>query len=177
MKKRSTSLITVLLMVFLVFSMPFMTFAQQTPKYEDERAAAKVDAERDAGNDVNKLIWGGVSCVAVPVGITLAGAGCAFALNWEFDRTRGLSGGEGLIVNLLICGGGIVAFSPAVLARFMKPTPPSERLLGKSPEYVDTYVDTYVRKVRQHRRRASVNGLGYAAMGIGIVSVLSQVIP
>ena len=177
MKKRSTSLISVLLTVFLVFSMLFMTFAQQNPKYEDERAAAKADAERDAANDVNKLIWGGVSCVAGAVGITgclLGGLIVAFGAEYG----DGWSDEEILITSLLTCGGGgIVAFSPVVLAGSMKPTPPSERLLGKSPEYVDTYVNTYVRKVRQHRRRASVNGLGYAAMGTGIVLVLNQVIP
>ena len=63
-----------------------------------------------------------------------------------------------------MCGGGIVAFLPAVLAISIKPTPPSERLLGKSPEYIDAYVDIYVRKVR--RRRGRVSAIG-SAVGVG----------
>ena len=166
MKKRSTSLISVLLMVFLVFSMPFMTLAQQNPEYEDERAAAKADAESDADNDVNKLIWGGIGGVAGVVGIIPTGLGCLFvALEDEFGD--GLSTEETLAVSLLICGGGIVACSPAVLAISIKPTPPSERLLGKSPEYVDTYVDTYVRKVRVRRGASSAIG---TVIGVGCLA-------
>ena len=167
MKKRSTSLISVLLMVFLVFSMPFMTFAQPNPKYEDERAAAKADAERDADNDVNKLTWGCVGGVLGVVGTASAVLGCLVAA-FEAESGDGLSADETLAVSLFIFGGGIVAVSPAVLAISIKPTPPSERLLGKSPEYVDTYVDTYVRKVRHHRRMATVKG---AAVGAGILGI------
>ena len=161
MKKRSTSLISVLLTVFLVFSMLFMTFAQQNPKYEDERAAAKADAERDADNDVNKFTWFYFSSLA-GIGAVLPG-GCSLGLA-ELGSDS-LSAEDKLIGSLCMCGGSIVAFLPAVLAISIKPTPPSERLLGKSPEYIDAYVDIYVRKVR--RRRGRVSAIG-SAVGVGL---------
>ncbi|MXV75881.1 hypothetical protein F4Z99_16610 [Candidatus Poribacteria bacterium] len=45
-------------------------------------------------------------------------------------------------------------------ANVSNPTVPSHRLLGKSPEYVDTYSDAYKRAIKN--RRVKMAGIGWS---------------
>ena len=60
--------ILALLMAMLTFSMPFVTFAQQSSL----QAEAIVAAERDAQNDVNKGLWFLAGCLGNIPGIIVA---------------------------------------------------------------------------------------------------------
>ena len=59
MKINSTFHVLVFLMAVLIFSMPFVTFAQQ----HSVQAEAITAAEQDANKDVNKFLWFGVGCI------------------------------------------------------------------------------------------------------------------
>ena len=52
-----------------------------------------------------------------------------------------------------------------------KLTPPPERLLGKSPQYIDVYTDVYKTRTRQLRGRYTTGGYGLFTM-IGLIVVL-----
>ena len=59
MKINSTFHVLVFLMAVLIFSMPFVTFAQQ----HSVQAEAAITAEADANKDVNKLLCFSAGCV------------------------------------------------------------------------------------------------------------------
>lgn len=50
--------------------------------------------------------------------------------------------------------------SPLVYADFYSPAPPTERFLGKSPEYIIAYKLIYVKEVKRRRRLSFIAGLG-----------------
>ena len=94
-------------MVVFVFSISFVTFAQQNSKLLE----AVIAAEQDAKTEVNQLKWWFSGC-------------CLF---------------------------GVVAAN-----RVSEPLP--ERLVGKSPEYVEVYTEAYKAKVKNLRLSAAVPG-------------------
>ena len=59
MKIHSTFHVLVLFMAVLIFSMPFVTLAQQN----SGQAEAMITAEQDANKDVNKPFWVGAGCL------------------------------------------------------------------------------------------------------------------
>ena len=118
MKINSTFHALVLFMAVLVFSMPFITIAQE----DSWKLEAKVVAEQDAEADTNQLLWIGGNFL-----LSLAG-GCVLG-------TVGLLG-----------------------AGLYEPSPPAERLLGKSPEYVLIYADAYRGKTKHIQVRSAFIG-------------------
>ena len=147
MKINSTIHVSVFLMaMLLIFNVPCITFAQQN----DDRVLAIFDAKRDAEADVNKLLWGAVGCVAVPACTILGFIGGAVV------GGQNSSGGYGLSLSPEAARGGLIGSGVGCLLPFIpisayKSGPPPERLIGKSPEYVKLYTDTYKSKVRQLR--------------------------
>lgn len=142
------SLFLALLMVVLTFSHPFLILAQQN--------SAEAQAKQDAEADLNKSLWIGVGCAVLPsiwLGGALVGL-CAGSLDQ--------SGGDFIISEQEACGaliGMIFGCSvPLTLVYNYRLTPPPERLLGKSPEYIDVYIDAYKTRTRQLRGQ-------YAAVG------------
>ncbi len=165
--------------VILIFSMPFAAFAQQNPmrtevskttavKDEDAvRLTAKAAAEQDASGDINKLLWFGagvgVCCIGGTIG-GLTGALVGDLIAPPADTGLGslaplLGFGDGAAVGCLV---GVVAgvSIPFIGIHSYQANPPAERLLGKSPKYVEFYTDTYKSKTR------SLRG-GWAAAGFG----------
>ena len=53
-----------------------------------------------------------------------------------------------------------------VHASVSTPTVPSDRLLGKSPKYVNTYTDTYKRSVKNQRIEMSAIGWGISLTAV-----------
>ena len=147
MKINSTFHVSVFLMaMLLIFNAPFITFAQQN----DDGVFARFDAKRDAEADVNKLLWGGVGFVAVPA-CTILGFLGGLAVG-----SQNSSGGYGLSLSPEEARGGLIGSGVGCLLPFIpisayKSGPPPERLIGKSPEYVKLYTDTYKSKVSQLR--------------------------
>ena len=96
--------------VLLVFSMPFVAFAQQ----KAELAAAKAAAEQAAKTDVNQRAWGVVG---------------------------------------FLCGSLTVA-----VAFTMQPPPLASRFVGKSPEHIRIYTQTYKAEIRNCQTGPAVLG-------------------
>ena len=125
-------------MVVLIFSMPFVTLAQENSSESNSKSAhqisvevsAKTAAERDAEINTNGLVWGGGSFVL--------GLGTG---------VLGLAGG---------CIGSIGIFAVYLL----EPSPPALQLLGKSPEYIEVYTRAYSAKARNLRLKQA--SMGYA---------------
>lgn len=87
--------VLVYLMVLLVLSLPFVSFAE----LNTIQAQAIADAEQDVSTDVNGTLW--------------------------------------------FLGGCLGNLTVIIIANVFEPTPPASRLLGKSPEYIAVYTDTY----------------------------------
>ena len=124
MKIDSTFQVLVLFMAVLVFSMPFVTLAQQNSEWADAVAAA----EQDAKANVNQGVWGAV--------------------------------------------GFLCSFPTVIVAFTMQPPPPAARFVGKSPEYIRIYTQTYKAKVRN--RQAGPATLGCLA-GLSALYLVSYV--
>ena len=62
-----------------------------------------------------------------------------------------------------------------VLAYSLPPTPPAEQLIGKSPEYVDFYTQTYQAKSKSIQGRSALTGAGITLgiFAIGTVAFYS----
>ena len=161
----------VILMVVLTFSTSFVTLAQQNPVLTEVSktaaaqnanavAEAKAAAERDASKDTNKLLW---FCI---------GGTLPWALVYGFMGGHMIQNPSeytgGWVINFeeheaLACGIGLLALSASCIGIasrgiFAKTPPPPERLIGKSPEYVESYLNAYKRKVRTLRGTSTVGG-------------------
>ena len=151
------SLFLVLLMVLLTFSHSFVILAQQMP--------AEVQAKQDAKSDVNKFAWftaGFIGCASAWTIIALA------------DR-RGYIVSEGTLDQSLRCLTVTVPFLPIVYAISASSAPPTERLLGKSPEYLNVYVDSYAKEVKRQRTILSAAGCGISFVSTPIILLATGV--
>ena len=162
MKTHSTFHTLIFLLVVLTFSAPFFALAQQNfmqlevskvDAAQDANAVwleAKEAAEREASNAVNKRSSACVAGYAV-AGCTLGAlAGCAvgslFPDNSAYSSIAPGIPSDGMIAGTLI-GGIIGLLVPLALTYGSPSNPQPKRLLGKSPEYVESYVNAYKLKV------------------------------
>ena len=158
------------LMVALIFSMPLPTRAQQQSVQTETEVAteqdsssmmreAKVAAERDASNDINKLSWFGAGVGTLAAGCLGGIVGC---LVGDLIAPRDSSEPSGLMPFDDISGGavsgGCVGFAVGLILPIRaiykyQSSPPPERLIGKSPEYVEFYTNAYAAKSRSLRTK------------------------
>ena len=141
-------------MIMLVFSMPFTTIAQQNVI----NAKAVIDAKKDAAKDVNEVLWFLAGCVG---GTSLAGA-TLMSVPMVGTSTNDEAGCVGLLACLFSTGTGMSAI-------FRSSSPPPKRLLGRSPEYVNSYVDTYANSVKLRRIIPHAAGFGTGCIGLFVV--------
>lgn len=153
------SLFFSLLTMLLLLSSPLATLAQQIP--------AEVQAKRDAEADLNKPLLIGNS-FAIPVLPTLgliAGSLFPQSSSGEFAPSCGQTLG--------ICVGLTFAYlGPLTLIRRHQPTPPSERFIGKSPEYVTVYTDVYETRTGRLKKQYIAVGSG---IGCGVLAIIAQI--
>ena len=119
-----------ILILFLLCSM--------SPSIAEEdslQARAITDAKRDA-NNYNALLWtlGGLLAPTVPVGAIALGL---------FDNTSAVAG------LACLCAPNAAAM---LLPSRLNVRSPSERLIGKSSEYVSVYANTYKKEVVSKRQ-------------------------
>lgn len=130
--------------------------------------AAKVAAEQDVSSDTNKIFWFGAGFAAFAIGCPIGGCvGCGVGSIVDpshfFDSTgQGIGCMAGLTVGVLI---------PIIRIYNHLPHPPPERLIGKSPEYVEFYTDTYKAKTRSLRTKLAAAGAA-TGCGLGILGCL-----
>ena len=179
---------TAFILTVLIFSISSGTRAQQhaaqtevpeiaaAQDIKSVNLAAKAAAERDANRDVNQLVWfgTGIGVAAIGAGVgALSGCGVGSLLNPEMvdpygvicilpipNREQAVGAVVGTFVGALI--GGSASF---IRAYNYSSNPPTERFIGKSPEYVDFYTEAYTQKTRSIRTRLAAAG---AAIGCGL---------
>ena len=183
--------LTTLMSILLIFSMPFVTLAQQNPVQTEAKIAdvqdidalrleAKTAAEQDANNDSNTKLWFlvgvGICCIGSTAG-GVAGFCVGSIINPKWDSSELYGGAASLpvpnttqIVGTLV-GVAVGVLGPPINIYNNPPSPPPERLIGKSPEYVKFYTDAYKVKVRSLRTKSVVTGVGCGGMLLGCLMV------
>lgn len=177
--------VSVFVALAMIFSMPLSTFAQQNSGCgEAERTTAedtqvvvlqaKTDAERDVNNDLNvsQFQWVAGGCAVVTL-LSFGGAylGCmtgeAFVTPLRSDPS--VDPEERFVPCILAAfppemiyrclGGWCIGFTGSVYGTYkLGGRVPAERLIGKSPEYVETYTKTYKRKIGLKRAAIAASG-------------------
>ena len=167
---RSMVFTFVALMVVLTFSTPLTTLAQQESVQteisepvaaQDANAVileAKAAAEQDVSNDINNLLW-----FSVGLGIAYAGGGVGGIAGGIIDDGLGLSESGGEVGFVVGAAAGVLA---SIIAIYKSPVRvPAGRLTGKSPEYVEFYIQAYQSKMRSLQTGGAAVG---AAIGCGV---------
>ena len=181
--------VSVLSIVLVVCITPTLTFAERNSgQHENENplspetGEAGVEsraldliktAEQHAMDDISNYLWfiaGAGACMIVPVGAILGyhiGASSTRANSTsEFDLMAIPVPDDKMIVGCMTgCVGGVIATAPLAWIYYQKPKPSPERLLGKSPEYVEAYTRVYVSKAKLIRRKWISLGAATAALG------------
>ena len=166
--------VLVFCMAVLVFSLPFATYAQQnsvpvaaeTAAAQDANAIrldAKVAAERHASLDTNKLLWFSAGAGTLAAGCLVAAVGMHVGdliapppePRLDFMPLLDIGGGA-VIAGCVGCGVGLILPIRAIYK--YQPPPPPERLIGKSPEYVEFYTNAYMAKSRSIRTKWAAIG-------------------
>ena len=112
---------------------------------------ARVDARRDAEQDVNDTVW------------ALAGFSAPLLIGGGY-MIGGTTGGT--ITYSVFVPGVVVGAS-----QYYPISPRSDRFLGKSSAYGSAYVDAYESEVKSLRRRSLLWGFG---AGVGLLIVLNS---
>ena len=181
------------LIVLLIVNLPAVTVAEQhsvhpeaqaaiAPDTESMQLAAKVAAERDANSDVNRLMWFGTSIKITAIGAgvgALGGCGVGSLLNPEtVDPFGGAcivpipnrEQAVGSVVGMLV--GALIGSSASLIGTYnYSPNPPTERFIGKSPEYVDFYTEAYTQKTRSIRTQSAAAGTA-TCFGLSLIGCL-----
>ena len=133
---------------------------------------AEAAAEQDASSDTNKIFWFGAGFAACAIGCPVGGClGCGVGSivdpSYFFDSTgQGIGSMVGLMAGVLI---------PIVRIYNYQPHPPPERLIGKSPEYVESYTSVYETKARLLRTKLAAAG-ATTGCGLTILGCLVSVV-
>ena len=145
----------VLLMIFLTFAMPFSTTAEQHAVGDPI-----ADAQRDAERDINKKRWfiAGMFPVCLVSGVVLAST--SQSTSSDYDEVS-------FLYSLPMYSALIGLITGAVFPV----SPPAERFMGKSAEYVSAYTKAYQLKTRWARVKAAGTGSATGCC-IGIAGIV-----
>ena len=150
------------LIIFLTLLAPLLTLAEEPLAVEDVNAT-RLQAESDAKKDAGRVTKG-LTPFAMGMGSVFAGgmsgvmtACCTNLVSDELGEAACIFAGVA----------GSLPFFLALAKHYnTPPLPPIERLIGKHPEYVTAYTDTYGKKMRSKQLKAASAG---AAAGLGIM--------
>ena len=168
-------------MAVLTFIMPFFASAEQPPVQDEAEAAvaqdintvkleAKATAQKDASRDVSAALWMGVG------GLTVATACIGGYGGLRIGRTIDDSSSGGFFgygpndtqAYAMLVGCTVGYLVPFISTYFYPSIPLPTRLVGKSPDYVEFYIDAYKKKVRSLRTRWAAAG---SATGCGLMII------
>ncbi|MYB92982.1 hypothetical protein F4054_00020 [Candidatus Poribacteria bacterium] len=127
----------------LILVLPITIQAQQNTDLDIINA--KADAIRDAKADVNPFAWFTAGCLLSYTSVVLAGRAYS-----EGSITSEMQIPAALCVSTL----GI-----ATLYYSARPDPPTNRFIGKTPQYVETYIATYKQKSRNRQTLLAAAGV------------------
>ena len=176
--RRYSFLLMLFVMILPMTWFPAMLVAEtSTPSVQSLQASAIKDGERDAirTSKSKRMSWIGTGS-ALAVGGAIIGAigGCigGTIVNSE-------SGGGGVMIlpnDEQMAGVGIGAIigiiAPLVGMNFTGVKVPSQRLVGKSPEYVEAYTEAYKKKVRSEKAKLTLAGAAGTLLVAGIYSAV-----
>ena len=135
-----------LVIFILMGTLPTTTQAQQNTDLDIINA--KVDAIRDAKADVNPFAWFTIGCVLPYTSLAFAGASDTPIISWA------------------ACCMPILGI-PILYYYASPPDLPTHRFIGKTPQYVETYITTYKTKSRNRQTLLAAAGVanGYITLG------------
>ena len=135
----------------LLFSAMPVSLAQQ----HAVQAQAEADAHRDVNRDMKESLWFTLGLVGSSAGtVTGCASGFLVALLIDFDLIDFVPGTPD--TSCALAGTflfGVLAVPICVYMYPHNPSPPPERLLGKTPEYVAAYTQAYRAKAISLRKR------------------------
>ena len=166
-----------LMATLLLFSTIPVSFAQENPM----QAQAEADALRDIDHDMKKGWWFMFGLVGSSVGCAAGGAGgflfgLPIVVSSDANCISFVS--DDPLLSCSIAGSilfGVLIVPAAVFIYPHNPSPPLERFLGKTPEYIKAYTQVYRSKTISLRKRLVTAGsltsnLGVAGMILSIIS-------
>ena len=150
---------------------------------------AKYAAEKDAIQDTNKLVWfgSGLGCCISTSTCALVGCLIGGSINppsivedsgdiFLYDITQiGNNSNpfeDGSLDEGCLIGSLFGCLIPLIGVFNYKITPSPEKLIGKSPEYIEQYTKTYKNKKRIIRRNMAMTGFSTGCLSVGILSFL-----
>ena len=171
----------IILMVVFTCSQSFAMLPHESSSWQSE---AKMAAERDADRDINRFLWftvglgtTAVCCLGAYIGSAIAHEFTSLPTDYHYapeDEPPWVPEKEclgfpivtsirrlGTIGGASACGG--LSFLVIYVAQS---NPPSERFIGKSPEYVESYMAAYTSKARSNRIKSAAAG---TATGCGVL--------
>ena len=158
------------LIILLTLVVSLSTFAEEPLAVEDVNAtrlqAAESDAKKDADNDMRRSVP-----FFTGMGSAFAGVMC-LGLTELTLRTFPSDLQEGIGCCAIAAAGALPFVGALIMHRNNPPPPPIERLIGKHPEYVKTYIDAYGKKMRSKHERTVFAG---AAAGCGIIAAWTYI--
>ena len=151
------------LIILLTLLVPVPTFAEEPLPVEDLNAL-RLQAESDAKKDVGQVTKG-LTPFAMGMGSVFAGGMSGVMTACCINLAASDELGEAACIFAGVAGS--TPFFIALAKHYnTPPLPPIERLIGKHPEYVKAYTDTYGKKMRSKQLKAASAG---AAAGLGIM--------
>ena len=170
------SLYSFLLMLFVMILpltwFPAMIVAEtSTESVKSLQSSARKDAEKDAISKANRMSWLGTGS-AIAVGGAIVGAIIGF-VGGTIVNPEDAGGGIMILPNNeQASGAGIGAIigiiAPLVGINYTNVKIPSQKLVGKSPEYVLAYTEAYKKKARSERNKMTIVGAVGTCLAIGI---------
>ena len=177
----------IILMVVFTSSQSFAMLPHESSSWQRE---VKMAAERDADHDINHFLWitaglgtTAVCCLGAYIGyiITDSVTYSPYDYNYEggmtpqtSDRCLGVPVANVTPIRFIgYFGGGSACVGLSFLGIYVKPSsPPPERFIGKSPEYIEYYTAVYTSKARSNRIKAAAAG---TVAGFGVLWLLYQI--
>lgn len=148
----------------LFFSMMLPSSAQQI----SVQAQAEADALKDIDQNMKKEVLFTLGLVGSGAGfVTGCAGGCLLGTFIDADSGHFIFNDPvtscGIAGSILL---GVLAVPAAVFTYPHNPNPPPERLLGKSPEYIEVYTQVYRSKTISLRKRLVTAGSFTSNLGV-----------
>ena len=139
---------TAVLLICVLFYASVAPIVAETPEIREARIAGE--------NDANGFNWKWFSmsyliCNTSPLVFILA-IGMIEKYNLDAGRLRTMD------PKYCLAAYGIYTLAPTAVAIIDKPTPPADRLLGKSPDWINAYTKAYQKSMKRYRAESSALG-------------------